>query len=67
MTSDFPNLLIANEPPKTELYAMECTLEASRRETLGNGEVVSTCKWSGFASLEVVDKMLDMMRAVVER
>ena len=65
MTSDFPNLLMANEPPKSELYAMECTLEVSRYEVTECGESTSTCKWSGFASLEVVGKMLDMMREVV--
>ena len=57
--TDFPNIIIDNNPPSTELYAMECTLEVS------NGE--RTCKFSGFASLEVVSAMLDIMREVVDR
>ena len=55
--TEMPNLIMSNEPPKAELYAMECTLEVS------NGE--RTCKFSGFASLEVVSAMLDIMREVV--
>lgn len=57
--TEMPNLITASEPPSAELYAMECTLEVS------NGE--RTCKWSGFASLEVVSAMLEMMREVVGR
>ena len=57
--TEMPNLITSNKPSKAELYAMECTLEVS------NGE--RTCKWSGFASLEVVSAMLEMMREVVER
>lgn len=57
--TDFPNIIMDNNPPSAELYVMECTLEVS------NGE--RTCKFSGFASLEVVSAMLDIMREVVDR
>ena len=57
--ADFTNIVMGNNPPSAELYAMECTLEVS------NGE--RTCKFSGFASLEVVSAMLDIMREVVDR
>ena len=63
--SEFPNVIVDNNPPSCEMYAMECTLETSRHEVLGNAETTSTCKWSGFASLEVVREMLHMMREVV--
>lgn len=57
--TEMPNLITSNKQPKAELYAMECTLEVS------NGD--RACKWSGFASLEVVSAMLEMMREVVDR
>lgn len=59
------NLITENNKPSSELYAMECTLEVSRRELLGEAETVKACNWSGFASLEVVTEMLKMMREVV--
>lgn len=64
--SELPNLIIGNNPPSSELYAMECTLEVSRHEVLGGTEKTTSCKWSGFASLEVVNTMLRMMQKVVE-
>lgn len=54
-----------NNAPSSEFYAMECKLEVSRSERLGEAETVKTCNWSGFASLEVVRAMLDIMREVV--
>lgn len=63
--SNMPDLIVDNNAPSCDLYAMECTLETSRHEVLGNAETTSTCKWSGFASLEVVREMLHMMREVV--
>ena len=60
-----PNIIMENHAPSCELYAMECTLEVSRRERLGESEIVKTCNWSGFASLEAVTEMLKMMREVV--
>lgn len=63
---DVPLLITENKAPSSELYAMECTLEVSRRERLGEAETVKTCNWSGFASLEVVKAMFKMMREVVD-
>ena len=63
--SEFPNLIDENNPPSCELYAMECTLEVSKHEILGNAEKTTSCKWSGFASLEVVSTMLRMMQEMV--
>lgn len=60
------NLIMENHAPSCELYAMECTLDVSRRERLGESEIVKTCNWSGFASLEAVKAMLEMMREVVK-
>lgn len=62
---DVPLLITENKAPSSELYAMECTLEVSRYERLGEAETVKTCNWSGFASLEVVTEMLKMMQEVV--
>lgn len=65
MMSNTPLIVDRNNAPECELYAMECTLEVSMRERLGEAETVKTCNWSGFASLEVVRAMLDIMREVV--
>lgn len=65
MMTDMPLIVDGNKAPECELYAMECKLEVSRRERLGEAETMKTCNWSGFASLEVVRAMLDIMREVV--
>ena len=65
MMNDMPLIVDGNKALECELYAMECTLEVSMRECLGEAETVKTCNWSGFASLEVVCAMLDIMREVV--
>lgn len=63
--SEFPNVIVDNNPPSCEMYAMECTLEVSRHEVLGGAEKTTSFKWSGFASLEVVSTMLQMMQEMV--
>lgn len=63
--SEFPNVIVDNNPTSCEMYAMECTLEVSRHEVLGGAEKTTSCKWSGFASLEVVSTMLRMMQEMV--
>lgn len=66
--TEMPTLITSSNAPSAELYSMECTLEVSRSERLGEAETVETCKWSGFASLDVVNSMLDMMvKMVVEK
>lgn len=66
--TEMPTLITSSNAPSAELYAMECTLEVEMREVLGGAETLKTCKWSGFASLDVVNSMLDMMvKMVVER
>ena len=65
--SELPNLIMENNPPSCDLYAMECTLEVSRNEVLGNTEKTISCKWSGFASLEVVNTMLRMMQEMADK
>lgn len=64
--SEFPNLIDENNPPSCELYAMECTLKVSKHEILGNAEKTTSCEWSGFASLEVVNTMLRMMQEMAD-
>ncbi|MBO7702012.1 MAG: hypothetical protein J6S36_03775 [Eggerthellaceae bacterium] len=54
-----------NIPRVGEEWVMECTLEVSRHEVLGGTEKTTSCKWSGFALLEVVNTMLRMMQEVV--
>lgn len=63
--SELLNLIDSNNPPSCDIYAMECTLEVSRHEVLGGTEKTTSCKWSGFASLEVVNTMLRLMQEVV--
>ena len=63
--TDIPKLITTNNPPSCDLYAMECTLEVSKYEVLGGAEKTTSCKWSGFASLEVVNTMLRMMQEMV--
>ena len=63
--TDIPILITDNNAPSVDMYAMECTLEVNRREVLNGAEKSTECKWSGFASLEVVDAMLELMRKVV--
>lgn len=63
--SEIPNLVMVNNPPSIEPYVMECMLEVSKHEVLGDAQATKTCKWSGFASLEVVSKMLAIMEEVV--
>ena len=62
--SEQPILLNENKAPSVELYAMECALKVTRRETCGGTEIETRCEWSGFASLPVVDSMLGIMREV---
>ena len=62
--SELLNLIDSNNPPSFDMYAMECTLEVSRHEVLGGTEKTTSCKWSGFASLEVVNTMLRIMQEV---
>lgn len=62
--SELPKLITSNNPPSCDIYAMECTLEVSRHEVLGGAEKTTSCKWSGFASLEVVNTMLRVMQEV---
>lgn len=54
-----------NIPKDGESWVMECTLEVSRHEVLGGSEKTTSCKWSGFASLEVVSTMLRMIQEMV--
>lgn len=63
--TEMPTLITSSNAPSAEFYAMECTLEVEIREVLGGGETLKTCKWSGIASLDVVNAMLDMMKEVV--
>lgn len=56
--NDKPILIAENNPPKEEVYAMECTL------TIGNDS--RWCKFEGFASLDVVRAFMDIMREVVD-
>lgn len=62
--SELQKLITSNNPPSCDIYAMECTLEVSRHEVLGGAEKTTSCKWSGFASLEVVNTMLRVMQEV---
>lgn len=55
---DMPNILLANEVPESERYVMECKL------TVANGD--KSCTFDGFASREVVESLLDIMRKVAE-
>ena len=57
MMTDRPLIISENNAPECELYAMECKLTVRN-----NGR---TCEFDGFASLEVVRAMLDIMREVV--
>lgn len=63
--TEMPALTTSSKAPSVELYAMECTLEVSRRSVFNNTEEERTCKWSGYASLDVVNSMLGMMKEVV--
>ncbi len=54
---EMPNILLANEAPERERYVMECKL------TVTNGE--KSCTFDGFASREVVEALLDIMRRVM--
>lgn len=63
--TEMPDLITSSKAPSVELYAMECTLEVSRRSVFNNTEEERTCTWSGYASLDVVNSMLDMMQKVV--
>lgn len=66
--TEMPILINSSKAPESELYSMECTLEVEMREVLGGAETSKTCKWSGYASLDVVNSMLDMMvKMVVEK
>ena len=60
--TDMPNIITANNPPSAEVYAMECTLQVDRREVLNGAEKSVTVRWEGFASLEAVNAMLDIMK-----
>ena len=62
--SDDPILIAENKAPSKEVYAMECALKVTRRETCGGTEIETRCEWSGFASLPVVDSMLGIMMEV---
>lgn len=61
-----PNLVTANNAPSSEVYSMECKLTVSKAETLGDAQTVTSLEFDGFASLEVVNVMLEIMREVVE-
>lgn len=65
--TDIPKLITRSNAPDSEIYAMECTLEVTRREVYHGEEKETSCTWSGFASLDVVNVMLDMMSEVLKR
>lgn len=64
--TEMPTLITSSKAPSGELYSMECTLEVSRRSVLNNVEEERTCKWSGYASLDVVNSMLDSMLGMMK-
>ena len=56
--TDKPIVIAENNPPKEEIYAMECKL------TVGNGK--RWCKFEGFASLDMLKAFMDIIREMMD-
>lgn len=57
--TDKPIVIAENNPLKSEIYAMQCKI------TVGNGN--RWCEFDGFASLDVVNSMMDIMREIAKK
>ena len=60
-----PEIVNRNCPKDGEWYVMECTVKATRTEKLGGGETTRTTEFDGYATAEVVNTALAMMREVL--
>lgn len=55
-----------NEPKNGEEWAMECELTASSQEIAGSLNSTRRMAFKGFATKEVIDAMLSIMKEMVE-
>ena len=65
-TDDRPDFLVENVASKDERWVMECSIKVNRVDIVGNLRTDRTAEFNGYAVKEVVDKMLDMLRDVIE-
>ena len=65
-TDDRPDFLVQNVARKDERWVMECSIEVNRVDILGNQRTERTAEFNGYAVKDVVDKMLDLLKEVIE-
>ena len=61
---DIP-IVSATKVPEIDLYVMEIKLSVENVETLGDATKERRAEFQGYASKEVLEAALDMMRSVV--
>lgn len=62
-----PEIIHNNWPKDGEWYVMECTLKSTRTEKADGLETTRTAEFDGYATAEVVNTALAMMREVLVR
>lgn len=62
-----PEIVNSNRPKDGDWYVMECTVKAARIEKSGGCEMTRTAEFYGYATAEVVNTALAMMREVLSQ
>lgn len=65
-TDDRPDFLMQNVASKDERWVMECSIKVEKVDIHGNERTQRTAEFHGYAVKDVVGKMLDLLKEVVE-